>query len=89
MGDNSLVKPESTFNPNINRDPILDTYIDFLLKYPLEEKARQMEKVKWNLTKLEWMGIKNLKNDNHLIVKESDKGGACVVMDSDFYCRKM
>ena len=56
--DNSLVKLESTFHPNINRDPILDTYIDFLLQYPLEEKARQMEKVKYNLTKQEWIGIK-------------------------------
>ena len=87
--DNSLVKPESTFHPNRNRVPILDTYIDFLLKYPLEEKARQMEKVKYNLTKQEWIGIKNLKNDKNLVVKESDKGGACVVMNSEFYGRKM
>ena len=87
--DNSLVKPESSFYPTRNRDPILDTYIDFLLKCPLEEKARQMEKVKYNLTKQEWIGIKNLKNDKNLVVKESDKGGACVAMDSEFYGRKM
>ena len=87
--DDSQVKPESTFHPNRNRDPILDTYIDFLLKYPLEEKSRQMEKVKYKLTKQEWIGIKNLKNDKNLVVKESDQGGACVVMDSEFYGRKM
>ena len=82
--DNSVVKPESTFHPNRNCHPILDIYIDFL--YPLEEKARQMEKVKYNLTKQEGIGIKN---DKNLVVKESDKGGACVVMDSEFYGRKM
>ena len=49
--DTSLVKPESTFCPNRNRDLILDTYIDFLLKYPLEEKVKQIEKVRYNLTK--------------------------------------
>ena len=34
------------------RDLILDAYIDFLLKYPLEEKAKQIENVRYNLTKL-------------------------------------
>ena len=36
----------------------------------------------YNLTKLEWMGTKNLKNEKNLVVKENDKGGACVTMDS-------
>ena len=57
----SLVNPESTFSPNRNRDLILDIYIDFLLKYPLEDKAKRIEKVKYNLTKLEWTEIVNLK----------------------------
>ena len=49
-----------------------------------------MEKVKSNLAKQEWMGINNLKNDKNLVVKESDKGGACVVvMNWKFYDRKM
>ena len=39
--DDSLVKPESTFTPYQQRDTILDTYIDFLIKYPLEEMARK------------------------------------------------
>ena len=67
----------------------METYIDFLLKYPLEEKAKQIENVRYNLTKLEWIGIKNLKKNNDLVIKESDKGGACVIMDAGFYCSKM
>ena len=67
----------------------MDTYIYFLLKYPLEEKAKQIENVRYNLTKLEWIGIKNVQKNNDLVIKESDKGGACVVMDARFYCSKM
>ena len=35
------VKPESTFTPPKNRDPVPDTYTDFLTKYPLEELAEK------------------------------------------------
>ena len=60
-----------------------------MLKYPLEEKAKQVEKVKYNLTKPEWIGLNNLKKKNDLVIKESDKGGACVIMDAAFYRSKM
>ena len=75
--------------PNRNRDPILDTFVEFLLTYPLEEIAGQIEQVQYNLTKQEWMGANSLKNNNNLAVKESDKGGTCVIMDSEIYGRTM
>ena len=31
----------------------------------------------------------NLKNDKDIIIKESDKGGSCVIMDKTFYYEKM
>ena len=43
QNDNSLVKPNSDFSPGRNRDRSLDTYIDFLLKYPLENKCKEMK----------------------------------------------
>ena len=83
-----IVKPESTFTPPKNRVPVLDTYTDFLTKYPLEELAEKQSRVKDNLTKAEWNGIKELKNNSNIVIKESDKGGACVIMDAEVYDKK-
>ena len=80
--DDSLVKPESNFTPNHQRDNALDTYID-------EMAQQQNKKVKDNLIKKQWKGIMNLKNDKDIIIKESDKGGLCVIMDKTFYYEKM
>ena len=49
--DDSLVTPESTFTPYQQRDTFLDTYIDFLIKYRLEEMTQKQEKAKDNLNK--------------------------------------
>ena len=87
--DDSLVKPESTFTPYQQRDTILDKYIDFLIKYPLEEMAQKQEKAKNNLNKAQWNGILNLKKDKTLVIKESNKGRACVIMDESFYNDKI
>ena len=84
-----IVKPDSTFNPPRNRDPVLDTYIDCLTKYPLEEVANNQDKIEDNLTRAQWNGIKELRNNQNLVIKKGDKGGACVVMDSEFYHKKM
>ena len=56
-----IVKPKSTFTLSKNRYPVLDTYTDFLTKYPLEELAEKQSIVKDNLTKAEWNGIKEFK----------------------------
>ena len=87
--DKSLVKPKSVFSPQRNRDAIPDTYIDFLVKYPLEEKRDQLSRVPNNLNKNQWNGISKLKNNRNLVIKGSDKGGACVIMDSAFYKSKI
>ena len=87
--DDSLVAPESTFTPYQQRDTILGTNIDVLIKYPLEEMAQKQEKAKDNLNKAQWNGILNLKKDKTLVIKESDKGGACVIMNESFYHDKI
>ena len=50
---------------------------------------QQNRKVKDNLSKKQWEGIMNLKNDKDIIIKESDKGGSCVIMDKTFYYEKV
>ena len=80
-----MVKNPSKFNPPTHRDLVLDTYIDYLTKYPLEEILENQARPKFNLNKEEWSAIIQLKKDNNLVIKEGDKGGACVIMDSDYY----
>ena len=87
--DPSLVKPKSNFTPKRNRDPILDAYIDYLTKYPLDDLVLQQKPIRSNLTKKQWNAVQQLKNQNDIIIKQSDKGGACVVMDKDYYHGKM
>ena len=72
------MKNLSSFNPPAHRDIILDTYIDYITKYPFDEILKRQAKVKPNLKKEEWNAIMDLKNDEDLIIKESDKGSACV-----------
>ena len=84
-----IVKPDSTFNPPRNRDLVLDIYIDYLTKYQLEEVTINEDKTEDNLTRAQWNGIKELRNNQNLVIKKGDKGGACVVMGSEFYHRKM
>ncbi len=72
-----------------HRDLILDTYIDYLTKYPLDEVSENQGRPRFNLDKEEWNAIIQLKKDNSLVIKEGDKGGACVIMDSNYYRDKI
>ena len=38
---------------------------------------------------MEWEGIMKLKKNDTVVIKECDKGGACVIMDAKFYYEKM
>lgn len=80
-----MFKPKSYFNPPRNRDAALDNYIDFLNKYPLKPKHRKIS----NISNEEWDAINKLKDDKSIVIKVADKGGAFVVLDTDYYERKM
>ena len=86
--DPSLVKLPSIFTPERGRDRLLDIYVDFLHNLPLNQRKTN-QKVINNFTKEEWKTIKELKNDKSVIIKESDKGGSCIIMDSQYYKEKM
>ena len=87
--DFSLVKPNSEFTPKRNRDIILDTYCDYLTKLPFNEILQDQKKPNKNLSREEWNAIMELKSQDDIIIKQSDKGGACVIMDKNYYYEKM
>ena len=43
---------------------------------------------KYNLSKKELSSIKNLKNNDNLIIQPADKGGALVLMDTELYLQE-
>ena len=56
----------------------------------LESEANKIElkNSKSNLTKQEKIAIKTLKNDNNIIIKPADKGGATVIMNKKDYIQE-
>ena len=79
--DTSLVKNKSNFHPPRDRDKTLDTVCDFLNKQNFEKNTKR----KANISKNEEAGINLLKNNNEIIIKEADKGGAVVIMNKNHY----
>ena len=75
------------FNPQRGRNHLLDTVCDTLLKIPLSDD--NSNSTKHNLSKNEMSALKSLPMDENIVIKEADKGGAVVIMDSDFYKSKI
>ena len=80
--DGSLVKKKGEFNPPRNRNKTLDIVIDFLHKQNFEERKYKNTS---NISANEYKGIFELKNNNDIIIKEADKGGAVVIMNRNHY----
>ena len=78
--DESLVKNKSTFTPKTGRNKCLEDYIDSLSNYPLTPNT-----VTHNLTRGEKSALQTLRNDKNIVIKQADKGGAIVIMDSEYY----
>lgn len=82
--DGSIVRNKSDKTPKTGRDENLDLYIDAITKLPI--KPIPCHK---NISKNEKRALEELKNDPSTIYKESDKGGAIIVMDKDYYRDKI
>ena len=80
-----LVRNKSGWNPPKSKDTHLEDTIQYLKEYPRSENKN----VKNNLTREETSAIKSLLADNSIIIKEADKGGAVVVMDTEYYRNKI
>ncbi|CAC5398085.1 unnamed protein product [Mytilus coruscus] len=82
--DKSLVGNKSTYTPRPGKDNYLDTYIETITKFSVHTR-----KCKQNSTRNEQDALKSLKDDDSIIIKEADKGGAIIIMDTDFYKEKV
>ena len=78
----SIARGKSSFAPPANRNRTLDATINYLKAQTFKETT---ENVKNNLTKLEQKGLKDLKTNKDIIIKEADKGGCVVIMDTQHY----
>ena len=78
----SIVKSKSSFIPPDKRNKHLDTTINYLKSQNYDPKT---EKRKSNISKAERKAMKELLNDKEIIIKEADKGGCVVIMNTSHY----
>ena len=87
--DPNLARNKSNFHPQRNRNRTLDTGIDALNNVSRNLKSFNISTAKQNLTHSERKGLKELRNNPNIIIKEADKGGTVCIMDRSFYAQKM
>ena len=80
--DISLVRNKSNFTPPDKRNGALDEFIDTVEKFP---KTLRQTHNNQNLKRSEWEAVKSLKDDNSIIIKQADKGGASIIMSKENY----
>ena len=78
----TLVKNKGAFQPPRNRNKTLDIVVDHLNNQHFDNAAT---KNKSNISKNEWEAIKSLKENDSIVIKEADKGGAVLVMNKTHY----
>lgn len=69
-----LVKNKSNFNPKRGRNNILESVCETLQNLPLDSTE---------------CISKSLASDKNIVIKEADKGGAVVIMDTVYYQQKI
>ena len=84
--DQSLVKSKSNFVPPSGRNDVLDETIRFVKALPPPNKKN---KATYNIKLEERNALKELSENRNLTIKEADKGSAVVLMDSNFYRKKI
>ena len=87
--DNILVRNKSKWNPGANRNPTLDNCIDFLTKAATNPTHEQNKDTKHNISLAEKQALEELHNNQDIIIKQADKGGAVIIMNKDFYASKI
>uniref|UniRef100_A0A803JPB3 Reverse transcriptase domain-containing protein n=1 Tax=Xenopus tropicalis TaxID=8364 RepID=A0A803JPB3_XENTR len=76
----------SDFYPVHCRGNVIDTFQDLVEDNLLSLKAEVDSKFSpSNLTKMEQIALEQLRNDHSLVIKNADKGGMVVVLDSETY----
>jgi len=85
-----IFRNKGKFNPPRGRDKTLDLAVDSLIHVAdnLDYCDNQRSK-RSNLSKQEWDAIYTLKNNRSIVIKEADKGGSVVIMNTEYYAEKM
>ena len=86
--DNSIVRNNSNFEPPCGRNISLDSSIS-ASKAICSNTICTNNHTKYNITLKQREAIKSLAHDNSIIIKEADKGGGIVIMNTEFYKTKV
>lgn len=86
ISDNPLAKNKSNFVPPKSNNEHLTVVLESLLKLV---DSTPSTKCRSNISKAEKAALNDLKNDESIIIKHADKGGATVIMDRSFYRKKI
>ena len=78
--DESLLKSKSNINVN-TAIPELSN-----ISHVLEQLERTINHVNGNIAKQECKALKELREDQDLVIREADKGNTLVLMEKDCYC---
>jgi hypothetical protein len=81
-----LVRNKSRFIPKRGKNRTLDVVCDTIENIQL---PKALNNHKSNLSREEEKALKDLSNDDSIIIKEADKGGGVVVMNKHFYEQKI
>ena len=85
--DDSLVRNKNNFVPSQGREELLNCFVHNTVDIPLipNEKSNIWR----NITLSEQKVILKLANDESIIIKQADKGGATVIMNRPFYQKQL
>ena len=78
-------KDKKRWTPMKNREAGLETYLDLIINDTLKLSRINEDDLCNNLKPEERNALKSLKQNEEITIKQADKGGAVVVMDSDAY----
>lgn len=81
----SIVRNNSNWVPPKSDDRHLEESIDILKKLPLNKTSN----VRSNISYKQRNALNSLQNDKSIVIKEADKGGSVVIMDSSYYCENI
>jgi hypothetical protein len=79
----NIFRNKSTWSPPEGQDTTLDLFIKTVKNELLKDETRP--KLKSNLTKNQYMGLKQLCDNPHIVMKKADKGSCVVVMNTNDY----
>lgn len=82
--DDSIVRDKSNWTPPLGRSQALDNFVKSVQDIPLNTVG-QTQNMKHNISASERRAIKSLSQDKNIVIKEADKGGATVIMNSSHY----